>query len=165
MAFPKKFSQQSSSEHIPQAFKISPYNIRHDNLDSIQNVRGRKVNIWEVIVSGILSIYIYIYICAPFRTVFEIELFHCTIPKLLIRKRYYELFVMPVFIVQVTKLVQFTQHNTATCISSARLAKRVPQSYGVNKSKRPLLDNVFFTTELKHFSAYNAYIHKRNGTV
>jgi hypothetical protein len=42
-----------------------------------------------------------------FRTVSEIELFHCTVPKLLIRKRYYILFLIPVFIVQVTKLVQF----------------------------------------------------------
>jgi hypothetical protein len=32
----------------------------------------------------------------------------CTVPKLLIRKRYYVLFLIPVFIVQVTKLVQFT---------------------------------------------------------
>jgi hypothetical protein len=43
-----------------------------------------------------------------FRTASEIELFHCTVPKLLIRKRYYVLFLIPVFIVQVTKLVQFT---------------------------------------------------------
>jgi hypothetical protein len=46
--------------------------------------------------------------CVLFRTVSEIELFHCTVAKLLIRKRYYVLFLMPVFIVQVTKLVQFT---------------------------------------------------------
>jgi hypothetical protein len=50
--------------------------------------------------------------CVLFRTVSQIELFHCTVPKLLIRKRYYVLFLMPVFIVQVTKLVQFTQYNT-----------------------------------------------------
>jgi hypothetical protein len=36
------------------------------------------------------------------------DLFHCTVSKLLIRKRYYVLFLIPVFIVQVTKLVQFT---------------------------------------------------------
>jgi hypothetical protein len=35
-----------------------------------------------------------------FRTVSEIELFHCTVPKLL--------FLISVFIFQVTKLVQFT---------------------------------------------------------
>jgi hypothetical protein len=28
------------------------------------------------------------YTCVPFRTVSEIELFHCAVPKLLIRKRY-----------------------------------------------------------------------------
>jgi hypothetical protein len=39
-------------------------------------------------------------------------LMHCTVPKLLIRKRYYLLFLIPVFIVQVTKLVQFTLYNT-----------------------------------------------------
>jgi hypothetical protein len=40
-------------------------------------------------------------------TVSEIELFRCTVPELLIRKRYYVLFLIPVFIVQVIKLVQF----------------------------------------------------------
>jgi hypothetical protein len=62
---------------------------------------------WEVIVSVILS-KTYICTCVLFGTVFETEIFHYTIPKLLIRKRYYVLFLMPVFIVQVTKLVQFT---------------------------------------------------------
>jgi hypothetical protein len=46
--------------------------------------------------------------CALFRTVSEMELFHCTVPKLVMRKRYYVLFLIPVFIVQVTKLVRFT---------------------------------------------------------
>jgi hypothetical protein len=46
--------------------------------------------------------------CVLFWTVPEIELFYCTVPKLLIRKRYYVLFLIPVFIVQVAKLVQFT---------------------------------------------------------
>jgi hypothetical protein len=45
--------------------------------------------------------------CVLFRTVSEVELFHCTVPKLLIGKRYYVLFVIPVFTVQVTNLVQF----------------------------------------------------------
>jgi hypothetical protein len=35
------------------------------------------------------------------------------VPKLLIRKRYYVLFLIPVFIVQATKLVQFTWYNTS----------------------------------------------------
>jgi hypothetical protein len=38
--------------------------------------------------------------CVLFRTVSEIELFHCTVPKLLIRKRYYVSFLIPVFIFQ-----------------------------------------------------------------
>jgi len=37
----------------------------------------------------------------------KIELFHCTVAKLLIN-RYYILFIILVFIVQVTKLVRFT---------------------------------------------------------
>jgi hypothetical protein len=49
--------------------------------------------------------------CALFRTVSEIEIFHCTVPKLFI-KRYYVLFLIPVFIVQVIKLVQFSCYNT-----------------------------------------------------
>jgi hypothetical protein len=36
------------------------------------------------------------------------ELFHCIVPKLLIRKRYYIPFLIPVFIIQVIELVQFT---------------------------------------------------------
>jgi hypothetical protein len=35
------------------------------------------------------------------------DIFHCTVPKLLIRKWYYVLFLIPVFTVQVTKLVEF----------------------------------------------------------
>jgi hypothetical protein len=41
--------------------------------------------------------------CVLFLTVSEIELFYCTVPKLLKRKRYYVLFLIPVFIVQVIK--------------------------------------------------------------
>jgi hypothetical protein len=50
--------------------------------------------------------------CVLFRPISETELFHYTVPKLLIWKRYYILFLIPVFIVQVTKLVQFTSYNT-----------------------------------------------------
>jgi hypothetical protein len=42
-----------------------------------QNVPGGKVNIWEVIVSAILSKKC-VCTCVLFRTVSEIELFHCT---------------------------------------------------------------------------------------
>jgi hypothetical protein len=48
---------------------------------------------------------VYICTCVLFWTVSEIELFHCTVAKLLI-KRHYVLFLISVFIVQVTKLVQ-----------------------------------------------------------
>jgi hypothetical protein len=61
---------------------------------------------WEVIVSVIPSKKIL------FMYVSYSKLLHSTVPKLLIRKRYYVLFLIPVFIVQVTKLVQFTQYNT-----------------------------------------------------
>jgi hypothetical protein len=56
---------------------------------------------WEVIVSVILSKKCTC-TCVLFRTVSEIELFHCRVPKLFIRK------IFIVFIIQVTKLVQFT---------------------------------------------------------
>jgi len=64
---------------------------------------------WEVIVS-LIQTKMFIGTCVQFRTVSEIEPFECTTSKLLIRKRYYVfvLFLMPVFIVQVTELVQFT---------------------------------------------------------
>jgi hypothetical protein len=44
-------------------------------------------------------------------TVSEIELCLCTFPKLLIRKIYYVLFLIPVFIVQVTKFVEFFENS------------------------------------------------------
>jgi hypothetical protein len=62
-------------------------------------------------VSVTLSI-IYINTCVLFRPVSEVELFHCTVPELLILKRYYVLFLIMVLIVQMTKLVQFTYYNT-----------------------------------------------------
>jgi len=50
----------------------------------------------------------FVWTCVLLRTVSEIELFQCTTAKLLIRKRcyVYVLFLIPVFIVQVTELVQ-----------------------------------------------------------
>jgi hypothetical protein len=54
---------------------------------------------WEVIISVILSKKVHMYMCLNgFR-----DRFHCTIPKLLITKRYYVQFLITVFIVQVTK--------------------------------------------------------------
>jgi hypothetical protein len=55
----------------------------------------------------------------------------CAVPKLLIRKRYY-VFLIPVFIVQVTQLVQFTLYNTFSKIPrSTRMhfATRVRTAY------------------------------------
>jgi hypothetical protein len=63
---------------------------------------------WEAIVSVILCIQK----CALIPTVSGIALLHCTVPKLFIRKRHYVLFPTLVFIVQVTRLVQFTESNT-----------------------------------------------------
>jgi hypothetical protein len=54
---------------------------------------------WEVIVSVILSKKVCMYVAYS-------EWFPVSIPELLIRKRYYILFLILVFIVQVTKLVQ-----------------------------------------------------------
>jgi hypothetical protein len=74
---------------------------------SIQGVQGGKVNILgghSIGHSKQKSVYVHVL----FQTVSEVELFHCTIPKLLIRKRYFILFLILVFIVQMTKLVQFT---------------------------------------------------------
>jgi len=69
---------------------------------------------WEVIVLVILSkkkkkkkgVYVNVSYSERFPR------FHCTVAKLLIRKGYYVLFLITIFIVQVTKLVQFTQYNT-----------------------------------------------------
>jgi hypothetical protein len=55
--------------------------------------------------------FVYVHVC-PIRTVSEIELFQCTVLKFLMEKIYYVVFLIPVFIVQVTKLVQFTEYNT-----------------------------------------------------
>jgi hypothetical protein len=49
-----------------------------------------------------------VYVRVLFRMASERELLHCTSQKLLIRKRYCILFLIPVLIVQVTKLVQIT---------------------------------------------------------
>jgi hypothetical protein len=60
----------------------------------------------EVIVSVILSKHCITSVL--FEIVSEIELFHSTVPKSLIRKRYYLLSLISVFIVRVRNLVQFS---------------------------------------------------------
>ena len=51
----------------------------------------------------------FVWTCVLFQTVSEIQLFECTTAQLLVRKRYYMyvLFLILVFIVKVTELVQF----------------------------------------------------------
>jgi hypothetical protein len=73
-----------------------------------QSVPGGKVNILGSHSIGSFKLKRCICICVLFRTVSEVELFHCTVPKLLIRKIYYVLFLTQVFIIEVTKLLQFT---------------------------------------------------------
>jgi hypothetical protein len=73
-----------------------------------QNVPGGKINILGGHSIGHSKQKLLVCTCVLFRTISKIELFHSTVIKLLIRKRYYILFLIPVFIVQVTKLVQFT---------------------------------------------------------
>jgi hypothetical protein len=75
---------------------------------TIQRVLGGKVNIVGGHAIGYSKQKKCICTCVLFRTVSEIELFHCTVSKLVMRKRYYVLFVILVFIVQVTDFVQFT---------------------------------------------------------
>jgi hypothetical protein len=77
------------------------------NFTSIQVSLKETSILWEVIPSVIQAkkcICTYVL----FRTFSEIELFHCTVPKLLISERYYVLFLITVFIVHATELVQFT---------------------------------------------------------
>jgi hypothetical protein len=81
----------------------------YDNVSvqTIQGVPGGKLNILEGYSIGHSKQKQCTCTCVLFRTVSEIKLFHYTVPKLLITKRYYVLFPIPVFTVQVTKLVQF----------------------------------------------------------
>ena len=59
----------------------------------------------EVIVSVIICT------CVLFGTVCKMELFQCTAAKLLLKSKHV-FFLISVFIVQVTNLVQFTQYRT-----------------------------------------------------
>jgi hypothetical protein len=98
--FPQSFHVISNSLFISP--NIRPYVLY------IQSVPGGKVNILGGHSIGLSKQEEFICTYVLFRRVSEIELFRCTVRKLLIRKRYYVLFLIPVFIVQVTKLVQFT---------------------------------------------------------
>jgi hypothetical protein len=78
------------------------------NVVHIQSVTGGKVNILGGNSISHSKQKKCVCTCVLFQMVSKLELFHCTVPKLLIRKRYYVLFLIPVFIVQVTKFVEFT---------------------------------------------------------
>ena len=80
----------------------------------IQGVPRGNVNILECHSIG-HSKHNSVYVRVLFRTISEIELFHCTVAKLLI-KRCYILFLILVFIVGLTKLVQFTYYDTLSKI-------------------------------------------------
>jgi hypothetical protein len=78
--------------------------LRQHVLSILLKVSQKERSIFrEVTVSVILSKEVYMYTCI-FRTVSEIELYHCTVPKLFIGKGYYVLFLISVFIVQATKV-------------------------------------------------------------
>jgi len=90
-----------SAHSILYKLELSTHKVKY-----IQDVPGGNVIILGSRTIGHskqTSVYVYVL----FWMVSEIEVFHCTVAKLLI-KRYYILFLILVFIVQVTKLVQFT---------------------------------------------------------
>jgi hypothetical protein len=64
---------------------------------------------WEVIASVILSKIAYMYMCRIPNS-FQDRAVSLYSFKIVDKKRYYVLFLIPVFIVQVTKLVQFSQY-------------------------------------------------------
>jgi hypothetical protein len=75
--------------------------------------------------------------CVLFRTVPEIELFHCTVQKLLIRKRYYVLFLILVFIVQVTKFSKIPPSTTMHSETRVRTWRVVRLHSGIARSRKP----------------------------
>jgi hypothetical protein len=76
------------------------------------------------------------------------------IPKLLIRKIYYVLVLIPIFVVQVTKLVQFTWYNTfskippstsmhsAACVRTWRVARLHSVYYNIVQRNSALSETV-----------------------
>jgi hypothetical protein len=51
------------------------------------------------------------------RVVSEVELFHCTVSKLLMKKTYYVLFLIPVFNIQVTSSMHFAGRVRTWCVA------------------------------------------------
>jgi hypothetical protein len=66
----------------------------------------------------------FIWRCVLFRTVTEIEPFECTVAKLLIRKRYYVLFLI-LFIVEVTNWLVYNKFSKIPPSTSMHFATRV----------------------------------------
>jgi hypothetical protein len=86
----------------------TPEGLRWHIFLSIQGVLGGKVSILGGHSIGHSKQNKCICTRVLFRTVSERELINSTDAKWLIRKRYYVLFLTPVFVVQVTKLIQIT---------------------------------------------------------
>jgi hypothetical protein len=79
----------------------------HVSLNNIQVSQEARSIFWEVIVPVILRKNCYPHVSYSER----FPRFRSEVPIWLIRKRYYVLFLIPVFFVQVAKLVQFTKYN------------------------------------------------------
>jgi hypothetical protein len=94
----RKYRDSASVSH----FLLNPFD---PSSNTIRAVPGGKVNILGGHSIGHSKHKKCICTCVLFRTVSQVELFHCTIPKLLIRKRYYVLLLIPVFM---KKLAQIT---------------------------------------------------------
>jgi hypothetical protein len=93
----------------------------------IKGVPGENVNILGGHIIGYSKQNIVKCTRVLIRTVSEIEIYHCAVAKLLIN-RHYVLFLMSVFIVQVTQSVQFTQYSTFSKVppsTSMHFATRV----------------------------------------
>jgi hypothetical protein len=82
--------------------------IRTQYILNIEDVPGGKVNILgghSIGHSKEKILYVHVSYSERF---LRRELFHCTFPKTLIRKRYHVLFLISVLIVQVMKFIQFS---------------------------------------------------------
>ena len=111
--------------------------------------------------------------CVLFRTVSEIELFECTTAKLLIRKRYYVyvLFLIPVFIVQVTELVQFIIdvrkfHRQHQCNLQPRVKTwRVVRLSASGRSFMQAITSSMLTSSSSRVSNFFCTLHSSSNTI
>ena len=99
--------------HIKNFYVIKLKYVRSNLFStSLQVSQEERSIFWEVTVSVILSKKKACTYIVLLRAVSKTELLHCTAAKLLIRTIYHVLFLISVFTVQMTKLVQFTQYNS-----------------------------------------------------